>query len=252
MAADARRRSRPPDKTRRRHSRLSAPRRRSAPRAARAAGRARVPSATGDTAATCMTAVAAPVSSSSGSGPGSLWRCRSVPHAADYYGLCGYPGAAMRPPIKPAASLEHHIEGHRGGEHRGERERITRPMQFGYVVEIHSGHRAHQHRGEQNRSSSRDPLDFLVLRQARLGERTHLLVLLLPDQGGMHGERVLRQGPEASTRSVIRIAWSCTSRRLRCSSTSTAYFSKPPSRDVSVSSSGLVARWNSITSKDSS
>ena len=43
---------------------------------------------------------------------------------------------------------------------------------------------------------TRRSVDLLVLRQAGLGQRPHLLVLPLSDQGGGHRQRVLRQLPE--------------------------------------------------------
>ena len=42
-----------------------------------------------------------------------------------------------------------------------------------------------ERRGEEDRRPRRDPFDLLVLVQAGLGEPGHLLVLPLPDQGGL-------------------------------------------------------------------
>ncbi|MNI80290.1 hypothetical protein D3C73_1368110 [compost metagenome] len=50
-------------------------------------------------------------------------------------------------------------------------------------------------------------------------------------------------------RSLISTAWSSTSRRYFCSSSSTAYFSDPRSSASSIPASGCVARWKSMTSR---
>src|SRR5664280_2981050 len=76
---------------------------------------------------------------------------------------------------------------------------------------------------------TRRSVDLLVLRQAGLGQRPHLLVLPLPDQRGGHRQRVLQQLPERIPRSTTRATWSSTSRRSRHNSTSPRYLSNPRS-----------------------
>ena len=99
------------------------------------------------------------------------------------------------------------------------------------LVEVHAVDPADERGREEDRRPRRDLLDLVVLDEARLGQRAHLVVLLLADQGGVDRQGVLQQRAEGS-RPARRSGstWSCTSRRLRRSSTSTSYLSNPRSQ----------------------
>ena len=78
-----------------------------------------------------------------------------------------------------------------------QRERVAqRPVQLGHVVEVHPVDPGDQRRREGDRRPRRDPLDLLVLLEARLGEPRHLVVLPLRDERGLHVDQVGQQRPE--------------------------------------------------------
>ena len=100
--------------------------------------------------------------------------------------------------LQPAAALEDDVEHDSEGSHRENRERVTQsPAEFGHVLEVHAIDGAYQGRREEDGGPGRDALDILVLVEARLGQPFDLIVLALTDQGGVDGQRVLKQGAEA-------------------------------------------------------
>ena len=64
------------------------------------------------------------------------------------------------------------------------------------MLEVHAIDGAYQGRREEDGGPGRDALDILVLVEAGLGQPLDFIVLALTDQGGVNGQRVLKQGAE--------------------------------------------------------